>query len=221
MTASAQVGSAALLSGSEVNVYGDVGVYSSYVWRGFKLYDGTVLQTGVGSAFRGLSMDLWASNGLGHDEETASSELNYAIDYSLGLGLFSVSMGHTFYVFPPDASSTSEFHLGASLDIPGTPSVFWFRDYDEGAGNYFQVELEHTARLSEFLSASANAAFGINDGLFLDGTGQDLLIGLDLVISLFEGLELVPSINYSAVFGEMAEISEDMFFGGVALNFQF
>ena len=141
------------LAGS-VEVSADIGLYSSYLWRGFTLNSDPVMQQGFTVATEyGVSLGFWSSIDLqlpdakGGDDDGDADEVDLWIDYSRdfedvpNLGTVSGSVGLTYYTFPSrtviggfggGGGRTAELYVSASVaDMFLSPSVALYLDYDD------------------------------------------------------------------------------------------
>ena len=208
-----------LLEGTGLGINAEMGAYSSFVWRGFKFSEDPVQQTELELSYGPLSGGVWTSADLA--KEAQSREIDYYLELSRDYGDFSFSGGHIYYVFPSEESYTAEFFLGAAYDTVSSPSITWFRDYKDGAGNYFLFDFSFPFTLSELISMDLLLAAGINDGLFLEGRGGDITGTLSFNMPLYDGLDFIPSLNYVIPLGDLADEEEDSFFGGFSLGYEF
>ncbi|GEM_PF-3110867 len=213
------VAAGGILEGTGLGISADMGVYSSFIWRGFEISEDPVQQTQIELSYGPLSGGVWTSADLAR--EAINGEIDYYLEFSRDYGDFSFSAGHIYYVFPADESYTAEFFLGAAYDIFSSPSFTLFSDYKDGEGNYFLFDFTFPYTLSELVSVDLLLAAGINDGLFLDGTGGDITGSLSFNMPLYEGLDFIPSLSYVVPFGDLADEEEDSFFGGFSLGYGF
>ncbi len=210
-----------VLGGTGVSIDSEIGIYSSYIWRGFELNDEPVQQVGVEASYGILTLGLWTSSDLTYKEDGQSNEIDYYLDVNKEVGDFSFSAGYTYYVFPYDESYTGEFSLGISYDTFLSPSFTWFRDHIDGEGNYFYSDLTLPLASDESFSADLVLGAGINDDLFIDGQGGDIFISAEFSLPLYEGMELSPSLLYAIPFGDMTDYEDNSFCAGITLGYGF
>jgi uncharacterized protein (TIGR02001 family) len=221
-----------ILETTDIQVSSDMGIYSKYIWRGFKLDDDPVMQSGIYTSIKGFTVSVWGSFDIGTDDELASDEVDYAIDYTYEFeDYLSLSLGHTYYDFPPADLFSKEFYIGLGFDVLLSPSLTWYRDYGDedlggGDGTYTVLSLSHSLPLGDSpvtLDLSGHA--GYNNKLFIKGEGGDTALGIGLTIPLTEKITFNPNINYSMPFGDLKDSEdgnqEDEFYYGFTLAFDF
>lgn len=214
-----------------IEVSADVSIYSKYIWRGFKLDDDPVMQPGVYISSRGFTASVWGSFDIDSDDDLNSDEMDYSIDYTHNFDNFSLSVGHTYYDFPAADATSKEFYLGVGLNTLLLPTFTWFHDYaDEdsggGDGDYAVLGISHSFELTDnpiTLDLSSHVAY--NRGLFINGEGGDVGLGVGLTIPLTDKISVSPNVNYSIPFGSLEDgddgNQDGEFYGGATLAFGF
>jgi hypothetical protein len=215
---------------SPVSFSASSGVYSKYVWRGFLLDDDPVLQSGVSGSAYGITGTVWGSMDMANDDELASDEVDYIIDYTYSADSYSLSVGHTYYDFPGYDGSSKEFYVGAGMNVFLSPKLVWYRDYGDeedggGDGDYAVMNVSHSLALpNSSMTVDLAGHAGYNDGLFLDGTGWDIGLSAGLGIPLSSKCELAPSVAVSVPYGDLEDEElgnqETEVFAGVLLTFE-
>ncbi|MBM4029077.1 MAG: hypothetical protein FJ280_27325 [Planctomycetes bacterium] len=125
-------------------------VFSKYVWRGQNIVDDWVLQPGASVGYKGFTGSVWGNMDLAGEVVGGGrfNEIDLALDYSNtlpGVDVLSYSLGVVHYMFPnTGAAATSEVYAGLSLEVPLSPAVRWYYDFDEIEGSYLQFSLGHT-----------------------------------------------------------------------------
>jgi hypothetical protein len=216
--------------------------FSKYVWRGQNVVDDWVLQPSASLGYKGFTASIWGNVDMTGDlvDDWEFSEVDYAIDYSNtfpGQETLGYSVGLIYYDFPNTGwDATGEVYAGLSAELPLSPAVKWFYDFDEADGSYIQFSLGHTIEKIrqwredcycdlQFGASVAYATdnyndfyFGVDDGAFNDVT---LSAGLPFCIG---SLTIKPSIAYSVMIdNDIREATgeSDNFWGGVGLAYSF
>lgn len=220
-----------ILEDSPVEVTADIAVNSKYLWRGFMLDDDPVMQQGMYVSACGFTISVWGSMDIRADDSLNSDEVDYAVDYTYEGDRFNLSVGHTYYDFPPADASSKEFYVGVGLNAALSPTLTWFRDYGEedsgsGDGDYVSLELGHSLPLGiSPVSLDITGRMGYNSELFIDGEGGDIALGIGLNIPLTGEISFSPNVSYSMPYGDMEDPNDgnqdNEFYGGFSLTFDF
>ena len=149
---------------------------SQYLWRGFVVNTSPALQPNVSVGYKGFSVSSWSNvsqkiEGFGQNW----IEHDLTLDYSHSFDKLGVSAGYIWYHFPGIPSSTAgrhthEFYVGASYDTLFSPSFTYYRDVDQGDGNYFYFSGGHSQELGKGVVLNLGAGVGVNNKLFIDHT---------------------------------------------------
>lgn len=174
---------------TEVGV--DLGLFSSYVWRGLSLTNKPVAQPAVwasipaGSA--SVTLGLWSTIDLGRyddpnddiSESGATSSFNLAEydpygEVSFTAGKATLTGGVTAYIYPNSAGftkdlNTVEIYGKAAFDeVPLSPGIAIYYDVDKVKGAYFEGSIGHSFQASEKVSIDLGALAGFNAGQGID-----------------------------------------------------
>ena len=198
------------ISESGIGISGSLDSYSQYVWRGFLLDSDPVIQPGLGISFAGLTLSLWCSFDAAGDDAAMSSEVDYAVDYTYESGIFSLSVGNTFYFFPEYDLKSMEAYFGMGIGIIGSPALVIFYDYGDEAeggadGIYVSLDLSHSQPIAMDVTFDISVHAGYNHEAFIAGDGYDIALSGGITIPVFEGLEFAPSITYSIPLADLEE----------------
>ena len=219
-----------IISDTGIEVSGSLDSYSQYVWRGFLLDDDAVIQPGIGLSFKGLSFSLWSSFDAADDDSLASDEVDYIIDYTHNIGIFSLSIGNTFYFFPAYDSKSMEMYLSLGMDVISNPSITLYLDYgnetEGGAdGVYVSLDLSHNQPVHRDITLDVCAHAGYNHELFITGNGYDIALATGLTLTLFDKLALKPAIYYTVPFAELSDElngnQKSNIYAGASINWAF
>jgi hypothetical protein len=175
----------------------DLGLFSSYVWRGLSLTNKPVAQPDLYVTFpagqASITLGGWANIDLGkyddadHDfsESGGESAFNFAefdpwAEVSFPAGpKATLTAGATAYIYPNDAGLTSdantvEIYAKAAFDVLLSPKLAVWYDVDKIKGAYFEGSVSHTLPASEKVSIVLGALAGFSAGQGVpDDPGSD------------------------------------------------
>jgi hypothetical protein len=178
----------------------DLGLFSSYVWRGLSLTNKPVAQPDLYVTFpagnASVTFGGWANIDLGKydnanndiSESGGSSALNFAefdpwAEISYTVGKATLTGGATAYIYPnkdtaplfalTSAFNTVEIYGKVAFDAPLSPKIAAWYDVDKVKGLYAEASIAHSVALGEKNSLSLGALAGFNAGqdADLDATG--------------------------------------------------
>ena len=224
----------------DVGVTADV--FSKYIWRGQNIVDDWVLQPGASVGYKGLTGSVWGNMDLTGDlvDDGKFTEVDLALDYSNkvpGVDVVGYSVGTIYYSFLNTHSHpTAEVYGGLNLDVPLSPAVRWYYDYDVIDGSYIQFSVGHTIEKIRSWGENCHcdlqvgASMGVgtdgyNQGYF--GVDQTALNDLTLTAGIpftFGKVTIKPSIGYSTMLDDdirAATDKSDNFWGGVGAAYNF
>ena len=170
---------------AQTTIGADLGLFSSYVWRGLSLTNKPVAQPDVyvtipmGNA--SVTAGGWANFDLGRynkpsdiSESGGTSAFNFAefdpwLEVGIPVGKATLTPGITAYIYPNSAGFTSAFntvelYLKAALDAPLSPKVNVYYDVDKVKGLYAEGSITHSLAASEKVSVNLGALVGVNAG---------------------------------------------------------
>ena len=176
----------ALPARAQTTVGADLGLFSSYTWRGLSLTNKPVAQPDLYVTFpagkASVTLGGWANIDLGKydnankdiSESGGSSAFNFAefdpwaeIGYTVGKA--TLTGGATAYIYPNDAGLTSDFNTvevygKAAFDVPLNPKISVWYDVDKVKGAYIEGSVSHPVPLSEKVSLNLGAMTGFSAG---------------------------------------------------------
>ncbi len=148
-----------------------LGAFNRYVFRGYRLgRDSLVLEPSLTVSYQGFSATFWGNIDT---RETATAcfvpdrpgrmsfdETDLTLSYARSVGKIGLTAGFIYYGTKFTAE-TQELYVGASLDVPGKPTLTVFRDIDSYPGTYFLLSLAHSVPLKKkvTLDLGASAAY--------------------------------------------------------------
>jgi hypothetical protein len=170
----------------QASVGADMGILSSYVWRGLSLTNKPVAQPDLYVTFpagkTAVTLGAWANIDLGRYDDSRSdlsesgglssvdiAEFDPWAEISVPLGGVTVTGGALLYVFPNDAgftsgSNTVELYARTAVAAPLSPKLAVWYDVDKVNGAYFEASLAHSFTLGATTSLSLGALAGFNAG---------------------------------------------------------
>lgn len=154
----------------------DTTFVSQYLWRGFVVNSSPSMQPNVSVGYKGFSISSWSNisqkiEGWGQNWV----EHDFTADYSHSFDKLGVSVGYIWYHFPGIPSSapgrhSHEFYAGVSYDTFLQPSFTFYRDFDQGDGNYFYLSGGHSFELPKGVAFNLGAGAGLNNKQWIDIT---------------------------------------------------
>lgn len=226
-----------ILEDKPIEISTDFAVYSKYIWRGFKLDNDPVAQSGVYIDAYGINASIWGSLDMDGRDESQSDEVDYSIGYTYSLDEifkipFSISGGYIYYNFPAASANSQEFYLGLSADsLMLSPSFTWYHDFEDenkggGKGDYIVAEIGHSFPLPDMpVTLDIGGHAGYNHRLFINGKGGDIGLSAGLTVHLLENCTLSPCVKYSIPLGDLKKSDDgdqrNQFYGGVAIAMSF
>lgn len=234
--------------GAEANL--DLVVHSHYVWRGQVLHDDAVFQPSltVESPY-GLKFNTWANMNLrdnGLKRDFSEADLTLAYTHEVGERI-SLEAGVVQYVLKT-ASNTREIYATVGLNVPLSPTLSVFYDFDEVDDLYVQAGSSHSLALAEKLTLDLGATVGFggkdyNDYYFsyqppVCKTGEaisadraafnDATLSAGLTYAFSETLSLAVNVYYTALLdSDIRDAAQATFgdknkmYGGVTLTRSF
>ena len=148
-----------------------LGTFNRYIFRGYRLgEDSIVFEPVLSVSTMGFSATFWGNIDT-REKATACfapdrpgqrsfNETDLTLSYTHNLGKFGITAGFIYYGTKFTAE-TQELYVGASLDVPGKPTLMIYRDIDAYPGTYFLLSLAHSVALKKriTLDLGASAAY--------------------------------------------------------------
>jgi hypothetical protein len=212
---------------AQAEIGADVGLFSSYIWRGLSLTNKPVLQPAVwasipaGSA--SITLGLWSTIDIGKyddpnddiSESGGTSSFNLAeydpyAEVAFTVGKATLTAGGTAYIYPNDFPpgtvglnsdfNTVELYAKAGLDVPLSPFVNLYYDVDKIDGAYIEGGISHSLAASEKVSIDLGALAGFSAGqdADLDAFGIPQADFFNFVDNGFTHLDLSAGVPFTA-----------------------
>lgn len=219
-----------------VEVSGDayVGFYDKYIWRGFDLSGSEgVVQGGVDLSAKGFTLSYWTNYQASDDKEAGfkrgeATETDITLDYTGEVNdILSVSVGNIYYHLD-GLDDTNELYLGVALNLPLSPSLTVYYDYDEAEsdGLFFNASIGHSIPVGEKLGFNLGAGVSYNQGSdyavgsYRDWHNYEFSASADYALT--DHLSISPSFLVSSPISNEAKKAIDTeTVGGVALTLTF
>jgi uncharacterized protein Gcw-chp len=188
----ASVGAAPAQAQAEIGV--DLGIFSSYVWRGLSLTNKPVAQPAVWASIpagnASVTLGLWSTIDLGKYDDPAdisesggTSSFNLAeydpyAEVSFTVGKATLTGGGTAYIYPNSAGLTKDFntvelYAKGALDAPLSPFINLYYDVDKIKGAYIEGGVSYSVPASEKVSIDLGALTGISAGQGVNDNDPD------------------------------------------------
>jgi hypothetical protein len=148
-----------------------LGTFNRYIFRGYRLgRNSVVFEPALSVSYQGFSAAFWGNIDMREKATPCFSpdrpgrksfnETDLTLSYARNLGKFGLTAGFIYYGTKYTVE-TQELYVGASLDIPGKPTLTIYRDIDAYPGTYFLLSLGHSVALNNgiTLDLGASAAY--------------------------------------------------------------
>lgn len=191
-------------------------VASDYVWRGFVVDRGTVLQPTFTFSAGNVTVSSW-SNVVGRTARVSEHDLT--VDYLATRGPYVFSVGWINYAFPQMTSDamSNEFYVGVGRTGLLNPTAHLYHDVQAGSGRYVHLGVSETLELFDGVMATPSFGMGYNDRLFIpESTFSDAVLALNVSIATpFRSLSVEPFLAYSRSLNR--RFFENKLYGGVGV----
>lgn len=178
------------LSANEVEVSGNVGIASNYIWRGMtQTQDDSQVSGGVDLGLNGFYLGTWASNiDFGDD---ADAEVDFYAGYGNSIEDFSYDVSYIYYMYP---SSDAELDfqeiavsVGYDIDALSLGASYSFGvdteddsadtlDYAEGTISYDFDFVSLNTSYGDYEDTGSNYTVGFSKSIDLNGNSLDLAV---------------------------------------------
>lgn len=236
-----------------VDVDAGLALNGKYVWRGMVQTPDAVVQPELSLNVLGFSAGIWGNmdtndvNGL----DQKFTEVDYMLGYEMSLPLINFDTGFIYYDFPnSEAASTTEFYLGAAVNVLLSPSLKIYQDIDEVKGAYWEASVSHSVALNPTTNVDLTAGFGLGSKGYIKGyfgaasllpTVPEVPGNASLTDFFFHAgvpfhpvpmFTVTPSVSYSSLSGDVKDIVDaadgaayhgdsDAFVWGLSATFSF
>ena len=218
-----------------------VAFLSKYVWRGYELSkDSLVIQPSITTSYKGFSANLWGNLDTDYyaTEKHDWNETDFTLSYDGSYEKLGYGVGWIYYALDGavddngemyGAPDTQEFYGTLSYDILLSPSLTFYYDTDDFAGDFYaNLSLGHTFMIAEKYGLDLGLSFGYTDNedwsAFSDG-----LLSASMSFPIGKYIAITPEIYWSFALSDDAKdafkegpSNDDNFvYGGVSASFSF
>jgi hypothetical protein len=180
----------------------DTTAANAFVWRGFVVCDGLVVQPSVWVAAGPLTVSSWLNVARRGPNGEAVTEHDFTVDFTRPIGAWEASAGWIHYAFLDldEKRYSNELYVGLARPGPLNPSARLYHDPHQGSGSYLSLGLsQDVATPWPLLTVTAALAAGYNHRLWTDYSAWS---DASLVVTAtlpggFDRLSLKPFIGYS------------------------
>ncbi len=207
-------------------------IYTAYMFRGFRVYDGTSIQPSVNAAydtgeFGSFGGNVWAHfPGESDKQDQKFTEIDYTLSWSKTFEPVTFTAGYVWYTYPHDntgtAVKTSEIFMSASLDTFLNPTFSFFQDDDAFTAQYYQLGFSHTIEwdcLGDGFNTTPYINFGFasnaKDVVYDDNGLEHITFGTSFDLKLGD-IRVVPSLNYTR---GIDDLTTSTFWAGVGFSY--
>jgi hypothetical protein len=200
----------------------DLDLFSSYVWRGLSLTNKPVAEPALWVSFpagnASLTVGGWANTDLGKYDDASeisqsggTSAFNLAefdpyAEVAFPVGTATLTGGVVGYIYPnDDPGLTSDFNTWeiygkAGLDVPLSPELAIYYDFDKVKGAYIEGNVSHSLAASERVSIDLGATAGFSAGQHadLDDLGAPEADFFNFAQNGFTHLDLFAGVPFTA-----------------------
>ncbi|MFC2133922.1 hypothetical protein ACFLTH_04835 [Bacteroidota bacterium] len=178
-------------SESKVNVSVDAKIASNYVYRGFKLSEGVVVQPSATLNRGNFSVTGVANYDF---EQGEVNEITGMMDYTVPVGGDALSLGYRYISFPnTKLPKTQEIYANLKLVNLLNPSLEVVHDFDEGNGQYISLSVKANTDFVDLTST-----LGYNNHFSRNKSGfSQVDFGASKKTSIGGEWTLTTSVNYS------------------------
>jgi hypothetical protein len=220
----AALGLCVLPAQAQTEIGADLGLFSSYVWRGLTLTNKPVAQPAVYLSVpvsnASLTFAGWASFDLGQYDDPADdisesggsssfnlAEFNPSAEISFPVGKATLTGGAVGYIYPNDEdapnpngllvsdNNTVELYGKVGFDAPLSPEFSVYYDVDKIKGAYFEGGLSYSIAASEKVSIDLGAIAGLSAG---QGVSDDPDESFNFADDGFTHVDLSAGVPFSA-----------------------
>jgi uncharacterized protein (TIGR02001 family) len=152
------------LPAEDVSVSATVAWESAYVFRGVQLAE-EYFSAAVDLSYGGAYFGIWTALPFDRGASSAVNEVDFYLGYGLSAGdLVDIDVGATYYSYEGEklfasGGNSFEAYIGASFNLPLSPSVYVFHDFDYKATTV-EGSIGYTVEVSEKVGLDVGGSFG-------------------------------------------------------------
>lgn len=211
-------------------------IYSKYMFRGYNLSEGNVIQPSSWISYKNITLSLWSNLDLkNHLNKPKCSEIDVILNYNYSFKNFSIEPAVQFYYYPNDEESptTGETTLRLSYNINEfSVSTSQNLDFIEYKGSYYtdaSIGYEHWFNDNSGLNLQlclgwSNPAFN-EEYLGLRKSTFIAFFNISYTQYTYGGLYIKPKLEVSNIFDneieEYTELKQPYFNFGFSMGIDF
>ena len=208
-----------------------VAFLSKYVWRGYELSDDSlVIQPSITTSYKGFSANLWGNLDTDYyaTESHKWNETDFTLSYDGSYEKLGYGVGWIYYALD-SANDTQEFYGTLSYDILLSPSLTFYYDTDDFAGDFYvNLGLGHTFMIADKYGLDLGLSFGYTDNADWSGF-SDGLVSVSMSFPIGKYIAITPEMYYSYALSNDASDAfktgpsndDNFFYGGLSASFSF
>lgn len=215
-----------------------VSVFSNYVWRGQKLSNSFVVQPSVSVSYDSFNFSIWSNMDSDYNDTFEHTETDFTLDYAFSVEKFTFSTGYIYYGLE-GAADTQEIYLSVGYDMPLSPTLAVYYDFDEGEGGFVVASVGHSVEVVSGISLNlgASASYDLNNKVMgYDKNGDEFSnfynaeVSASVTIPVDKSFSIEPSVAYSFPLSNDAEDAlqainddgdKDIIYGGLTVTLSF
>lgn len=210
-----------------IDAEAELALNGKYVWRGMVMTPDPVLQPSVSLSAFGFGAGFWGNIDTNdvNGQESEFGEIDWTLSYGMGLPMVNLEAGLIYYTFPNAKDfNTTEFYLGASLNVLLSPKLTVYQDIDAIKGAYWEASVSHGVALSPTLNLELGGGLGLGSKGYIEGyfgaadglpnvpevpgnaTMTDYYVSAAVPFDLALFFTVTPSVTYSSLVGDVKDI---------------
>jgi len=210
-----------------LDVDAGVALNGKYVWRGMVMTPDPVLQPSVGVNALGFGAGFWGNIDLNdvNGQESEFGEIYWTLAYEIGVPLVNFGAGFIHYTFPAsDIDRTTEFYVGAALNVLLSPKLTVYQDLDAYKGAYWEAQVSHGVALSPATSLDLTVGLGLGSQGYIEGyfgpatllpnvpelpgnaSMTDFFVSAGVPFHPAPMFTVTPSVSYNSLTGDVKDI---------------
>jgi hypothetical protein len=215
---------------TETSGEASIGIYNSYMWRGFELHEDVAIQPSVGITYGAFGANLWSDYNADIKEAV---ETDLTLNYTHSIDKIGFDIGYIYYGLD-GATDTQEIYFAVSYDTLLSPSLTLYYDFDEGDGAFIVASVGHDIPINQDIAVSLGASISYNaESEYAIGDYSALHngeISVSTSIPVYKAISISPMIAYSftlsddakdAVQSLNADGDNNFFYGGASASLSF
>ncbi len=202
-----------------VTLGADLDYRTRYLFAGVPFSTGGVVQGAIRLGYGGWTFNAFTNYDLDTDEiNEGDVGGDYYYQFNDKLGGFVGGAAYSFK-FPSGWDLTPEIYGGLVLYVPGTPTLYYARDFDLTTGDHTVLTLTHGIPAGTNVTVQATGQIEYNNGYYRFDPSRSSFSYADLNVSVPIALGKVTITPMVILVGALADDFEDRVVGGVKAHF--